>query len=288
MEKVSKNLPLIFLLILAILTSAVWYAVFYFESHKGLQVIFFDVGQGDSILIQHNGSTQVLIDGGPDDRVLSKLGRELPFWDRSLDALILTHPDKDHIAGLVEVLRRYKIDLVLWTGVLHSNTEYQEWIKLLKEKKIPVAIVYTGKRLKIGEGIYLDVLAPFENLNAQSVTKLNDTSMVAKLQQGHTSILFMGDASKTVEHRLLFQSYGVLDSDILKIGHHGSKTSTSEKFLEAVSPEMAVISAGRKNRYGHPHQEVLDRLTQFGSNVFRTDEKGDIRFSSDGKKFSAE
>lgn len=276
MEKASKNFHLIFILMLAVWAAIVWYAVFYFESREGLQIIFFDVGQGDSILIQNNGSTQILIDGGPDDRVLSKLGRELPFWDRSLDAVILTHPDRDHIAGLLKVLRRYRVGLVLWTGVRHSNTEYQEWIKLLENKKIPTVIVYAGKRVRIDKGTALDILTPFENLEGKSVKKLNDTSVIGKLRQGQRSILLMGDASRSVERRLLFESYGALDSDFLKVGHHGSKTSTSEEFLRAVSPETAVISAGRKNRYGHPHQEVLERLEEFGIKILRTDLNGDI------------
>src|SRR3989344_8979537 len=168
MEKIKNNLGTILILCFVSVASFVWYAVFYFEARQNLLVTFFDIGQGDSSFIEAPNGNQVLIDGGPDDTVLSKLGREMPFWDRSIDAVILTHPDKDHIAGLVEVLKRYDVGMVLWTGVLHSNAEYDEWKKLLAEKEIPVFIAKRGQKMVIGEGIVFHVLAPFENFEGQA------------------------------------------------------------------------------------------------------------------------
>jgi len=224
------------------ITVVIWYSVFYFESRQNLLVTFFDVEQGDSIFIETPNGNQILIDGGPNDRILGKLGRTLPFWDRSIDLVILTHPEKDHLAGLVDVLDRYKVGAALWTGVEHSTAEYREWVSALEEKNTPTFIARVGQRVKIGSDITLDILAPFDDWNGKTATKLNDTGIVSRLQHGKISMLFTGDISKSVERRLLFESLNskllILDSDVLKVGHHGSKTSSIEEFLNAVSPGL--------------------------------------------------
>lgn len=288
MEKFLRNLKTIFVIALVGAVVVVWYAVFYFESRQNLLVTFFDVGQGDAIFIEAPNGNQILIDGGPNDRILGKLGRTLPFWDRSIDLVILTHPEKDHLAGLVDVLRRYDVGTVLWTGVEHSTAEYKEWKQLLEEKSIPVVNAGRGQKVDAGRGVFLEVLAPFENLSGRTASKLNDTSIVMQLHHGSTSMLFTGDISKSTEHRLLFESFrsgDTLDVDILKVGHHGSKTSSIEEFLSAVSPEVSIIQVGGKNRYGHPTQEVLDRLAAVGAQILRNDLAGDIAIESNGKNF---
>lgn len=283
-SQLFKNFKLLFLAILGTAAVLIWYAVFYFESHRYPVITFFDVGQGDAIFIEMPNGNQVLVDGGPSDVILSKLGRTLPFWDRSINLLVLTHPHADHLDGMLEVLRRYKIDVVLGSGVNHSIPEYEEWRKLLKALGIKVVVARAGQRVRLSSEIYLDILTPLEDFENKSLKNVHDAVVISKLVNASSTILFMGDAEKSLEYQLLFSGIDV-DVDLLKVGHHGSKTSTSEEFLKQVSPELALISAGRKNRYGHPAQEVIDRLRSFGTTIFRTDEDRDIKFVSDGRHF---
>lgn len=260
------------------LVALIWYAVFYFESHRNFSLAFFDVGQGDSIFLQAPNGNQVLIDGGPSDAILAKLGRALPFWDRAIDLLILTHPHADHVTGFLDVLKRYAVGMVMESGVNYSTPEYAEWHALLKEKNIPVVIAKRGQRVHLSKGAYLDVLTPFEGFVGVSPNNVHDAMVVSKLHYASTTALLMGDAEKPLEYQLLSAGDN-LKSDILKVGHHGSKTSTTEEFLHKVSPLIAVISVGRKNRYGHPHQDVIDRLRVAGVKILRTDQEGDILIS---------
>lgn len=246
----------------------------------GLEVTFFDVGQGDAAFVETSERVQILIDGGPNSAILEKLGNEMPFWDRTIDLVILTHPEKDHMAGLIEVLKSYKVENILWTGVVRNTAEYKEWQKLIKEEGANIFIAQAGQRI-LGGRSDLDVLFPFESLEGKEMKDSNDSSIIARLVFDKTSFLFTGDSTKSVEKELLLDLVKQqLDADVLKVGHHGSKTSTSKEFIGAVSPEIAVISAGRNNRYGHPHQEVLDNLA--GVAILRTDLDGNIKLKSDG------
>jgi competence protein ComEC len=260
----------------------IWYAVFYYESRGDLVMHFFDVGQGDAIFFDIPGGYQVLIDGGPSAAVLSKLGTAMPFWDRSLDLVILTHPDKDHITGLLDVLRRYRVDMILWSGVEHTSAEYREWLRLTGEEGAEIILARVGQRLMFGDGTALDILAPFIDDEGNLIGGVNETSVVGMMRRGGTKILLMGDAGKMTERRLLFEQGENLDTDILKVGHHGSNTSSLEEFLQMISPDIAVISAGRDNRYGHPHADVLERLEATGTVIRRTDVEGDIMLVSNG------
>lgn len=285
MEKIYTNKKIIFLGTLVAAAVLVWYLVFYFEARKNLLLTVFDVGQGDAIFIEFPGGTQILIDGGPDEKILSKLGRTLPFWDRSLDLLILTHPHADHVTGLFEVLKRYDIGMVLESGVHHSIPEYDEWRRLIEEKKVKRIVAEAGQVIRIASEAYIRILAPRKSFAGESPKNVHDAMVVAKLYYGASSTLLTGDMEKIIEYQLLFFNPENLDSDVLKVGHHGSKTSTTKEFLQAVSPEVAIISAGRKNRYGHPHQEVINRLHDFGIKILRTDKTGDIRMTSNGMNF---
>lgn len=280
----ANQIKIVFIFILAAFAAIIWYAVFYFESRQNLIITFFDVGQGDSAFLEVPNGNQVLIDGGPGNAVLAKLGSTLPFWDRSIDLVIVTHPHADHLDGLLEVLKRYKVGIVLETGVNHSLPEYAEWRELLKNKDVKVVIAQRGQRVELSGSAYLDILAPFKNFAEQSPKNIHDSMVVAELFYGSVVALFMGDAERFLEYQLVSERKK-LKADILKTGHHGSKTSSAEEFLKTVSPKFAVISAGAKNRYGHPHQEVLDRLKRLGIAILRTDEKGDINFTSDGFSF---
>ncbi len=279
---ILKNIKFYVLVLLFGASVFVWYAVFRVEQYTGkLFVDIFDVGQGDAIFFE-GGGNQVLIDGGPNNAVLSRLGEVMPVWDHSIDLLVLTHAHVDHVTGLIEVVKRYDVGMVLESGEQYQTSEYEEWHRLIREKHIPVVIAKKGEVIHLGNGIVLDVLSPFENAEGVSFKNPHDAMVTAKLIFNKASFLLMGDAEKMIEYRLVRESPLLLKSDVLKVGHHGSKTSSSEEFLSAVSPDIAVISLGRKNRYGHPHQEVLDRLHSFGIEVFRTDQDGDVKFISDG------
>ncbi|TSC80008.1 MAG: competence protein ComEC [Parcubacteria group bacterium Gr01-1014_29] len=258
----------------------VWYAVFA-ESRDGLMVYFFDVGQGDSIFIQVENGTQILIDGGPDDAVLAELGRVMPFYDRTIDMVVLTHPDADHLNGLVEVLERYRVKTVLETGVKHETAQYAEWNKRLSERGIPIVHAVRGQVFRIDDGLMLSVLAPFSSQNEKEAKKINNTGVVARLDYYDTSLLFTADIEKDIEEILAAVFADSIDADVLKVAHHGSKTSSVADFLAAVTPEAAVISVGKSNRYGHPAPEVLNRFENIKARIFRTDIDGAVVLRAD-------
>lgn len=258
-----------------------------------LRVIYFDVGQGDSALIITPRGQTILVDGGPDDKVLSRLGSYLPLNQRKIDVMILTHPHADHLDGLVDVLKRYKVDDIYYTGVLQTTRTFLEWLKMIKEQKISLNIVKEKKEIEI-DGVKLDFLYPTRDLSALgpadlnkpelkslALSNLNNTSIVFKLIFGRTNFLFMGDAEVPAEKELIAQGINVR-ADVLKVGHHGSNSSTSEEFLKTVDPKYSVISVGKNNDFGHPHLRTLRRLERYEVEILRTDEMGSVAFESDG------
>lgn len=276
---------IIFLGALALGMTLIWYAVFYIGAHRALTMTVFDIGQGDGIFLESPNGNRVLIDGGPDDAVLAKLGSTLPFWNRTIDLVILTHPHADHAAGLIAVAKRYHIGRVLESDVNYATPEYREWHTLLQQKHIPITIAHRGQIVHLAPQTQLNILAPFDSFVGKSPKNIHDAMIVAKLRDGSATALLTGDAEKPLEYQMLFAGDN-LKSDILKVGHHGSKTSTAPDFIAAVAPRYAVISVGRKNRYGHPHHQTLDTLAKFGIKTFRTDQEGDMRFESDGRAFT--
>lgn len=272
-------LRLLFVLFLSNILA--WLVVYDLSRSRFLEVNFFDVGQGDAIFIETPDSRQILIDGGPGSAVLEKLGKAMPFWDRTIDLVILSHPESDHLSGLLEVLKRYKVENILWTGVKRNTAEYAEWLRLIEKESSNVFIVQAGKEAT-ASGIVFEVLFPLESQEGKEFKDSNNSSIVAKLTFGDTAFLLTGDVYKSAEEELIRREIA-LDSDVLKISHHGSKTSTSEEFIKNVSPDIAVISAAKDNSYGHPHQDVLETLEKYGINILRTDLDGDIKIFSDGK-----
>jgi len=272
----------ILIIVLAMLILAwVWVFVEGRES-KFLKVDFFDVGQGDSIFIETPKHKQILVDGGPDLTILEKLGREMPFWDRYIDLVVLSHPEADHLTGLIEVAKRYKIGGILTTDIIRETIEYETWQKIIKDENIPIYIAHSDETINFDSDIKLFVLYPFENLSGQIFKESNNTSIVGKLVYKNFEVLLTGDIEKKIEKELI-KSGTNLTSDILKIAHHGSKTSTTEEFVKMVNPIIAVIQAGKDNPYGHPTQAVLDILKNITSLV--TGRDGDIEILSDGTKF---
>jgi competence protein ComEC len=261
-----------------------WLAVLQLPDGK-LHVAFLDVGQGDAILITTEQGQQVLVDGGPSPSALtSALGREMPFWDRSLDLVVMTHADADHITGLAEVLDRYQVDGWLDNGFPDEDAVYAECMALLEEKGVPRQTVHSGDRLLLGSGIVLQVLHPPADPMSGTESDSNNNSVVMQLEWREASFLLTGDIEAEAE-RLLLTSGQPLTTNVLKVAHHGSGGSSTAEFLAAADPAYAVISVGADNRFGHPHAAVLDRLAaQHDMIILRTDEQGTIEFISDGHR----
>jgi competence protein ComEC len=268
----------------AVVATLAWIAILQLPDGK-LHVAFLDVGQGDSVLITTPGGQQVLVDGGPSPTALtSALGKEMPFWDRSLDMLIMTHPDADHISGLVEVLDRYTVGGWLDNGRPDDDATYAECMARLAEAGVPRHAVRAGDRLDLGQGIVLEVLHPPEQLMAGTDSDGNNNSVVLRLTWGDAGFLLTGDIGTEAE-KLLLGSAQDLSADLLKVAHHGSGGSSSGEFLSAVAPAYAVISVGADNRFGHPDEAVLERLAELGNvTMLRTDQEGTIEFTTDGQQ----
>ncbi|OHA08234.1 MAG: hypothetical protein A3B37_03310 [Candidatus Sungbacteria bacterium RIFCSPLOWO2_01_FULL_59_16] len=262
----------------------IWASVFALEAKDGRLTLFvFDVGQGDALFIDAGNGNQVLIDGGPDDAVLAKIGGVMPFWDRTIELVVLTHPHADHLDGLIPVLERYDIGMVVESGVNHSIPEYDTWHELVRERGVPLHIAKAGERIRVSPDAVFEVLAPLHDFVGTSLA-VHDAMVVLRLTDRNARALLTGDAEDDVEREML-GSGAAVRADLLKVGHHGSKTSTTDALLGAVHPAVAVISVGAKNRYGHPYQLVLDRLSRAGVRVLRTDRDGDIVFVSNGTAF---
>ena len=282
-----KNPVFIIFIILIILNILAWITVYDLSRPRFLEVTFFDVGQGDATFIVTPKGHQILIDGGPDSIVLEKLASEMPFWDRTIDLVILSHPHADHLKGLIDVLERYEVENILWTGVNYDSQLYQEWQRVIKGEGAEIYIAQAGQRI-ISSNVVLEILHPFESLEGKEARSLDNTSVGAKLIFEESSFLFTGDVHSEVEIALVNEFGEKLKSDVLKAGHHGSRTSSIREFVEQVLPEIAVISAGKDNKYGHPHREVLDTFDNYDINVLRTDQMGDIKIISDGESLKYE
>ena len=249
-----------------------------------LEVDFLDVGQGDAILIKTPAGQKILIDGGPDNSVLNQLGDNLPFFDNQIDVIILTHPHSDHVVGLVEVLKRYKVKEIYYTGAAHTTADYLAWLKEIKAQAIPLKIIKEPIILNLDQDLKLEFLYPDKDFTNQRVTDLNDTSIVSRLVYKNVKFLFTGDAGVPVEKELLASGQD-LTADILKLGHHGSSSASSEEFLAAVKPSVAIVSCGLDNDFGHPHLIILKRLERLGISYLRTDEGGTLKYITDGESF---
>ena len=260
------------------------------EEGKRLEVTFLDIGQGDSAFISTPGGKNILIDGGK--RAIPPYsnfdaGKEvvLPFLKnkgvKRIDTLIATHPDVDHIGGLLAVLDSdIQIDRVLDPGHRHTSYTYRDFLKKIERRKeTKYYQPRAGQVLNWGDEVKVQVLSP-----AHLFRGSNNSSIVIKLEFGDISFLLTGDAEKEAEGEMVSRYGNRLKSTVLKASHHGSRTGSSLNFLKAVNPQVAVISCGRKNKFGHPHKEVMDKLARFKVKVYRTDYQGNITFTTNGKK----
>lgn len=271
------NRKLIYLILISLATLVVILAVIIFYSQKDdLKIIFLDVGQGDAILISE-GSQQVLIDGGKDGKLLlEKMGKFVPFWDRSIETVVMTHPDQDHIGGLIDLLGAYKVQNIVKTNARSDSETFRKLEEEILKNETGKIEAKKDLTINFSNGAKLEILYPFVSLPEAVDTASNDNSVVAKLSYGENKFLFTGDITNAQE-AVLISNLLVQDSRVIKVSHHGSKYSTNDEFLEAVKPEDAVISVG-KNSYGHPNQEILKRLTQHKIKILRTDEVEDIEY----------
>jgi competence protein ComEC len=272
-----------------VLMVALCAAAFALRPDGRVHVYFLDVGQGDATLIRQ-GNTDILIDGGPSPQAIdTQLGRILPFWDRSIELVVMTHPHADHLAGLVEVLSRYEVARALYPDVTcaeygdYDVDLFEEWCSLISEKGVESTLAQSGQEFIVGD-ITLHVFNPPASPLAGTESDVDNNGAVLEVIFGAISFLVTGDLQWEGEHEMAF-SRRLEQATVLKAGHHGSDTSTTEEFLNVVMPRVAVISVG-ENTYGHPMPEVVSRLESMVgvSNLYRTDQSRTIEFITDGKR----
>lgn len=287
MERFRRYLPYLLVILIFIIAGGIWYKA----SSNGivqntyLKVAFLDIGQGDSIFIEAPNGKQMLIDGGPNDTVLSRLAQVMPFGDRSIDLVVATHPDSDHIGGLASVIDKYNVSKIVENGASSDTKTWQHLEDIINKNKVDKIIARRGMHIVLDaeKNIYFDILFPDRDVSNWKVT--NDGSIVGKLVYGNESFMLTGDATKYTENLIMQnETPETLHSQVLKLGHHGSKTSSSQLWLEKVAPDTAIISAGLHNKYGHPNKEVLDLLSVLHIPYIATYEKGTIIFKTDGVK----
>lgn len=236
------------------------------------------------MFIEAPNGNQVLIDGGPGNKVLSELAEIMPFYDHDIDLIALSHPQEDHAAGLIEVLKKYDVKNILWAKGEYNSPVFSSWREAVKEENANEIDAVAGKTIDLGSGVILTVLFPINSTANTFVKNPNDNSVIVMLEYKGNRFLFTGDAEAAVERKLIGVGMD-LKADVLKVGHHGSNTSTTERFLSEIKPQVAVIEVGAKNRYGHPRKEILDRLEKGGIKYYRTDTDGTVKVESDGVNF---
>ncbi len=248
-----------------------------------LHVTFFDVGQGDAIFIESPTGRQILIDGGRyPSLLLDQLGKEMSFWDKDIDIMVATHPDEDHILGLVEIIDRYQAALLLVNGEKEDTpAAYEKLLAAAKAQQIPIRRALAGEVIQLGDGARLEILHPGPELETED---RNENSVSMRLVYGDFAALLTGDAEDAAE-QMMMESGRPLQSTIFKAGHHGSRSSSGRLFLQAVQPQIVVISVGKENRYEHPHPEMMQRAEEVGAIVLRTDEMGTVEIVTDGHQF---
>lgn len=274
---------LIFLLIsLAVLILYICYQLLKYSDNK-LHITFCDIGQGDAIHIRTNEGDDILIDGGPGSKVLDCLSKTMPLWDRKIEAVYLTHPDADHLTGLIDVVKNYKI-IYFGTSKAPKDTEvFNELTKALSQKNIKVNYLYRGDVLKSKKGFEIKVLWPTQQFINNPGEETNDYSLVQLLTYGKFKALLTGDVPSIYLNSIM---PGIDHLDLFKPPHHGSKTGIDEFTFQHIVPHFAVISAGRNNRYGHPNKEVLQILEKYKVPYKNTANVGNIEIISDGEKWS--
>lgn len=260
---------------LVLVATLVWISVFQLPDNN-LHIIACDVGQGDAILITYK-NTQILTDGGPNNRVTECLSKYMPFWDRDIELVISTHPDADHSTGLIDVVKRYKVDNLLINNLNPGTKVYEALESEVGGRGIKVIHPSKDMRLRVST-IYLDILHPSKDFES---SKTNQYSIVTLLKYKDFEAIFTGDIDTLISDQVSTNNK-IEHVDYIKIPHHGSKNGLSENLLKVIEPKIAVISVGSKNSYGHPHKEIIEMLNKYGAKILRTDELEDVEITTDG------
>ncbi|MDO8585357.1 MAG: hypothetical protein Q7R85_04575 [bacterium] len=280
-QKLLANKLVVALLLLAAADASLWFFVIAGnETIRATQYYFLNVGQGDSELILFprvgGGTVKLLIDGGPDAKLSDELGKVLPANDRVIDLVLMTHPQLDHFGGFIDVLKNYRVGAFLGTGRVGTSGAYGELMRVIRDRNIPYVTLAKGSRIMYGDTV-IDVLSP--NKRNLISKELNDGCLVLRVESYGVRALLTCDAGEHIERELVASDD--VRADILKVGHHGSRFSSSANFLAAVNPKVAMIEVG-KNSYGHPTPAALNRLANVGAQIFRTDKNGRVKIVSDG------
>jgi len=260
----------------------IWSVVLDKEKIGVLKFVVLDIGQGDAIFIESPTGVQIIVDGGPNNNLLKQIPKVIPWYDRTVDMIVVTNPDADHYEGFIKFLDKYKVKKILEPGTTNTYRAYGVLQEKLKIKNVEKVLARKGQIIDIGGGAYLHVLFPDRDVLGLTP---NDGSIVMKLVYGNTSVMLQGDSTAKIEQYLLSTASTTLDADILKAGHHGSRTSSYVGYVKTVSPKWTVISSGVNNSYGHPHKEVLDTMQKLEIPTFDTCNNGRLIFESDGKNF---
>lgn len=272
-----------YILLLLIIISIVLFSVILHEDRNSILTFeVLNIGQGDALWIESPTGFQVIVDGGPDNALMKEIPKVMPWYDRHIDMIVVTNPDKDHYEGFLSLLKKYKVDTVLEPGTTSKTETYALLEEEISDNKIEKVIAQRGQVIDLGGGAYLQVLFPDRDISGLSS---NDGSLVMKLVYGDTSVMLQGDSTEKIEDYLLTLGTTTLKSTILKAGHHGSRTSSSEEYVGAVAPEWVAVSSGIRNDYGHPHKETLETMHKLGIPTYDTCNNGRLIFQSDGKSF---
>ncbi len=266
---------LIILIIIGII--AFWH---YYKPKNNLEVIFLDVGQADATLIKTPFNQNILIDIGADFNVVGQLSENMPWWDRVIDLVVISHPHDDHIGGIIDVLRRYNVRQIMYTGVIYHAPIYLEFLELARLKNIPMTIINRPQTITLGDNCKINILYPIKSFVEQVVDNLNNSSIISKLDCVDKKFLFAGDAETEVERELIdHMDINSIDlsADVFKASHHGSDTSNSKEFLKRIMPKIVVIPVGSDNTFGHPSRRALKRFERIGAKVYRNDLDGTVK-----------
>ncbi|AKM82438.1 TPA: MBL fold metallo-hydrolase [Candidatus Berkelbacteria bacterium] len=273
-----------FLLVSAVIIWAGYFTNSNADTNNTDHIYFLDVGQGDSEYIKLRDGSDILIDGGPDQKVLTELGRVMDFGDRKIDLVILTHPHADHLTGLISVINRFEIGEVWESGVEYPSSVYDQWKNDIKTKNISDSFVTAGKSQSFNFGqTKFSVLYPLLPEKNLKIDDLNNSSVITQLSDGRISFLFLGDAQLEAQQKILNQLNLIT---VLKVGHHGSSNGTLDDLLKITRPAVGVIEVGKDNTYGHPASSVINLLKSYAVRIYRTDQNGTVEISTDGKSYN--
>ena len=281
MGKKINSIKIYFLIFLAFLAIAIW-TVYFKEPDNNLHIFVLDVGQGDAILIQ-KGDYQILVDGGPDSKVISELGKVMPVEDQEIEEVILSHPHADHVSGLIEVLKRYKVDKVGYNGIDYNSGVYRDFLAEIKDKNIPTEIPMINKIESVFDQGKITFLWPGNNAQGYK-DNLNNTSEVFRFDYGSFSALLPGDCEIECWQGIIANNKNLIANVVfLKVAHHGSKNGTTEENISIINPKIAAISLAKDNKFSFPHKQILELLQKIGADIYRTDLNSTINISTDGE-----